>query len=687
MSKLILQLPVYLFNINPFIASISMLINLPVVPILTPSPPPSNHFPHVCRPQITLQVPNEHFIDYAVPHNHAPPSTGPPSTLNLTSSPTSSPEFYARNQLYAHHTETSQPGVNGNLLADNMRFQPYRDPTPTPSFQDFAYADNLAPSSHMENHMTHAEHARQQSITTSHTFMDTLSRVHTPPLNSSDRHLAHSQQNFGSGYFAKTLLQKNAEPPWNQGEFNTRGHMTNTYLAKSDSIRSTESTNSMEFRGPSQLEVGNRVGQEHPLDVHNRNYLTCVDQIQMEEHRRGQSSESHSSREGKDRFGIRPHRVGMGYTANQRNNGLHHGTLSLGNEMPPTVTTYGPGSHGTASTPSTPDNLYDIPPSRQVPSSNTQQPPVIYHYPPPSYAAPPPPSPQYAIPPSHNEEQLLPSVATRPPNTDRTLSPSHSKLRGTVTTLPPSSKETTSYGIEDVSSGRRLHVHPLNHAPYKPHFMTESQVGPKTEYNSQAPMSGKDVRHLHVLPLSLPPPAIAPPTGGVGSAVPGTHFHDPQHSISSLTSIESGWSLDKIQRNMEQKAQNFEKMLTPPNEVMENHWQLPPQKTAHLNGHTSHQNKHHIKTKSESSTNHTYTSDEDTFMPSKRKHTNVPDLTTLDPRKPHLKVKKAPRSVWQPCSTNRAIQSSSSEESDDSDYSVDTVVGQTDTSTLRSAHV
>lgn len=193
-----------------------------------------------------------------------------------------------------------------------------------------------------------------------------------------------------------------------------------------------------------------------------------------------------------------------------------------------------------------------------------------------------------------------------------------------------------------------------------------------------------------------------------------------EHSTSSLhnsleDSIGSGWSLDRIQRSMEQKASSFENMLAPLQEhgegtlghMTNGHTApiptkppkpptLPKPKPPSRQPHT----KPHQRTTTASSPPpdivphdyHMYSSDQDhTSIAINKKRGKVPDLTAIDPRKPTLKVKKVPRSVWQPLPMTRAIQSSSSEsDSEGSDYSVDTVVVREqpgDTSTMRSAHV
>ena len=248
--------------------------------------------------------------------------------------------------------------------------------------------------------------------------------------------------------------------------------------------------------------------------------------------------------------------------------------------------------------------------------------------------------------------------------------------------------------------------------------------------------------------------------GGVKSPL---HFDPPEpahsHHSSLDGSVESGWSLDKIVRSMEQKANSFENLLTPLEEdhmttedshmtngqftknlvTSTHHTPLqtipvkPPKPpvakkpkpttgkgpastslqgpaVSSLQGPTvsatqpaartqPHKRTHvHVPkavspppdlVQISSNGKYSYSSGEDhTSIALNKKRPEVPDLTTLDPRKPKLKVKKVPRSVWKPRPMARTIESSSSEsDSDGSDYSVDTVVGPGDSSTLRSAHV
>lgn len=86
--------------------------------------------------------------------------------------------------------------------------------------------------------------------------------------------------------------------------------------------------------------------------------------------------------------------------------------------------------------------------------------------------------------------------------------------------------------------------------------------------------------------------------------------------------------------------------------------------------------------------NNGYSADEEgpRAATSAKKRVKVPDPSLrIDPRQPVLKVKKVQGSAWRQETVNKAIESSS-EESDDSSCSDDTVVaGNTDT--LRSAHV
>ena len=289
---------------------------------------PSPYRPHVVvhssptpsRRSTDYAVPNTLRTPHPIPPSTGPPSSGPPSTANFSSA-MSSPQFSARNALY-QHSNTAGPrngnqtghhnaGMlnqqngnahnfqNGSLPLDQLHFHPYRDMTP--SIQDFSMDENLTPEP--QRHLTQAEHLRQLSASTSQKFIDTLSRVHTPPPK------AHPQvipppQDFGSNYLAKTMSQEPEELPWNPGEMlNARGHMTNNpaTVGRSDSIMSTESSNSMEFRGPSQLDhhrpvlaplQEGDVTRGHSANMRggdNMNYLTHVDEIM----KRGQSANRH----------------------------------------------------------------------------------------------------------------------------------------------------------------------------------------------------------------------------------------------------------------------------------------------------------------------------------------------------------------------------------------------------------
>ena len=81
------------------------------------------------------------------------------------------------------------------------------------------------------------------------------------------------------------------------------------------------------------------------------------------------------------------------------------------------------------------------------------------------------------------------------------------------------------------------------------------------------------------------------------------------------------------------------------------------------------------------SNNHGYSADEEdpASMTTNKKRLKVPDPSIrVDPRQPVLKVKKVQGSAWRPVPINKAIESSS-EDSDDSYCSDDTVVAKTDT--------
>lgn len=247
--------------------------------------------------------------------------------------------------------------------------------------------------------------------------------------------------------------------------------------------------------------------------------------------------------------------------------------------------------------------------------------------------------------------------------------------------------------------------------------------------------SASEVRRLHVLPMDSGQSAQ--------SATPTQSSSSLNNSLDE--SIQSGWSLDRIQRSMEQKATSFDNMLAPLQENPEDtsphshmtSGQLAPPHIIPVNppsfprqqvptrlpkvakkplkvktakppglGHAPEPEvvpkSHHRYPKTtspppdivpNSNGHHIYSSDEEdpNSIAINKKRPKVPDLTTIDPRKPKLKVKKVPRSVWQPRPMTRAIQSSSSDsDSDGSDYSVDTVIvgGEPgDSSTLKSAHV
>lgn len=847
------------------------------------------------RPHVVVHsspTPSRRSTDYAVPStlhtthpthpvppSTGPPSTGPPSTTNITSSTTPSPQFSTRNAHYGHMNGNA-PNFqinfqNGNLLRDRNQFHPYRDMTP--SIQDLSFEDN---SSGPDNHMSHADHIRQVSASTSHKFVDTLSRVHTPPplgppplsslppappiqLPPPPPH-PQLQRNFGSSYLARDLSQDVDEPLWNPGELlNERGHMTNNPVGRADSFRSTESSNSMEFHGPSQL-TGDpwrqgAIQQLAPLheghfvdDVagdsmaHGNgrsgdvNYLTRVDEIRMKINSTSQSAGrwNKKSKGRREKEGISPTKgsplvamemkgsplvmgrqereevdthLGLGYGEGER--GYHQGG---GGEGTGFVASYEPEVHmshsrsiyqPTSHTPS--DSGYAVPPSRTLQRPGEDQLDTVYHYPPPAYAAPPPPGsrspspPHTSLRPTSERGIQLPTTAFRDSLPPTTLSWDNLPPTTSSWDNPPQHCSIpTGYGMghHSVSAGSGIEMHRTNSATAgtgirqhpsatagigigpgigigqhhsttggigmgKHHSATDSigigqhhsastvigirqhhsatpglGMGIKSSHisevnhghsNSMASNtshSSSEVRRLQVTPLDGQGPLATSPQGSISHTLSSPH-----NSSSSLnSSIGSGWSLDKIQRRMEQQANSFENMLTPLQETLED----GTVQSHMMNGHLSPPQTlptrapkprpptlpkpppapkpvHTVPPKLpevvpqpdrrrplpqtvspppdvvQSSGNHGYSSDEEdpTSIAINKKRPKVPDLTSI-PRKPRVKVKKVPRSVWQPRAMTRAIQSSSSEsDSEGSEVSVETVIAPGDSSTLRSAHV
>ncbi len=382
------------------------------------SPTPSRRSSDYARPDLMVH-------HHSIPPSTGPPSTilpssGPPSTINLTSSALSSPQFSAHNALYRPHARgaphNQQNGSlrnggqhiqNGNL----PQFHLHRDMTP--SLNELSFDEN-PDETNLDGHMT-AEHIRQVSATTSHKFVDTLSRVHTPPLSKPPAQPHPQPKEFGSSYLAKTLSQDVEDPPWNPGELlNARGHMTGNppshmtgnHVGRSDSFMSTESSNSMEFRGPSQLD--RRHGGAGPLsplteshfmpqgrgedfaDGRQDNYLTRVDEITMEmnrgqRHTKGKMSAGHRinrstvpAREWNDR-------MNEGYSTDE-------GGLGVVASYEPEVHMSHSHSVHRAPSPTPSDSGYAVPPSRAnrtLPRPNEEE--GVYLHPPPAYAAPPPP--------------------------------------------------------------------------------------------------------------------------------------------------------------------------------------------------------------------------------------------------------------------------------------------------------
>lgn len=756
---------------------------------------------------------------------------------------------------------------NGHQLQNGTvpleHFHPYRDMTP--SIQDLSLDENLTPEP--QRHMTHADHIRQLSASTSQKFVDTLSRVHSPPPKTRPPPVP-APEHFASNYLAKTLSQEPEEPLWNPAEMlNARGHMTNSNpVGRSDSFMSTESSNSMEFHGPSQLErqrqgvgilsplhkghfANERAGGQSSSGNPGDSYLTHVDHIRMMEMKKGQRLGSGRSRGSDDvdlplsELDLRGSPLVMeDYSArHQQPRGIGTG-LGVGH-----VASYGPDqvhmSHSRSiyhpGSPTHPDPGYAVPPSRhqqqqlQQQTMLSQQDDNVYKHPPPAYAAPPPPQEDEEIgsplsPPQASQvhtfqftkttmpaqqqatptweaipmqsrarissptPQLSPPPQQAPPPPQQATPtweaiPMQSRARVSSPTpqfSPPPQQAPPPQVLQSATlavSEKRLHVLPLKAPPtntplqhqqsapalnsnmstdrhtvdrhadnmHQRSFSIDQHSSSNMRHQRSSSMessqSASEVRRLHVLPLNggqptLPPPT-QPPTQGLHASSGGSN----NQSTSSLDeSVQSGWSLDRIMRSMEQKANSFDNMLAPLEENPEDtsvhmtSGQLapphlipanppsirrpqvapkppkvakkptqPPQKAPKPSALSHTPNSEVIPKASHahlpkatspppdiipsSNGHHGYSSDEDpTSIAINKKRPKVPDLTTMDPRKPKLKVKKVPRSVWQPRPMTHAIQSSSSEsDSEGSEYSVDTVImgGAVDTSTLKSAHV
>ncbi len=668
-------------------------------------------------------------------------STGPPSVANFTSSAMSSPEFDVRNDdLYPHHAHPGTlPGAQQRLQvsAINPTHQVQRSYTSDEysSNQDSPYLEDD------QRHIPLAEQMRRTSATTTQTFQDTLQRVHTPPMS-----VRSPEQQFGPSYLAKDLSNDVREPPFNAGEFlNARGNMlgidkTNLprdsasagqswnhgknqsqpkpnhgaklwsgNIGRSESLLSTESSNSLDYKGPSQLEEdphklmaeGARYQAPTPQAKRARQpyekshdfsdkYLMRADEIRMKELNRSASG-THRSREETDGYPVGHPHNNRNWTQEEREQQpFQHGAV-------PVMMSYGPQvhmSHSTAvqngynlSGEYDSDRQYDVPPNREE-KQFLQSQHSIYKCPAPTYAAPPPPS--------SDEDQPLP-----PSNTHPQKGPQEHRLH--ILPLPPSAslpptRETIS--SSDITTSRQSSVPTAKPIP----------IG-----------SG---------PIPVPPPSIP----GFKSVKPTnpTHSTNPAHSTptkqqpsllesSSSSSISSNWSIDHMGRHFEKLANGFGDLLAPLDEektttaVQQQElegtvgvdWDMPS--GPHMsNGHPTkskpqvtqkpHLTKKHsngmpraFRSGGRGGNNHGnngYSADEEGpgVVTSAKKRVKVPEPSLrIDPRQPILKVKKVQGSAWRQETVNKAIESSS-EESDDSSCSDDTVVaGNTDT--LRSAHV
>lgn len=507
------------------------------------------------------------------------------------------------------------------------------------------------------------------------------------------------------------------------------GHMTNPNhvmlgapVGRSDSFRSTESSNSMEYRGTSQLE-------EDPHMMQGARYLAPSSQLQNHHFTKKQYDIGDKSHDFQDNYLMRADEirmkelrghgasrdVGRGVQSRQReevdgypisnahvhNRGHTHRDHPAYRGAVPVVLKYGPKVHlsHSKSVDSRPhhtlaydsDPPYAVPPSRPLRQQLSPQ-QSEYHHPAPPYAAPPPPTEKHTM---------------SPP-----LPPLHSDpMKGSVT-----------------SSEHRLHVLPLTDSS------SATEVPPHPQNHIPSSRNRTDLVNSH---NSIPDKSFVPPpsrTPAPSTATPPT-IMSPESSSSLNSPIGSEWSLAHIQKYMEKQAQGFDDMLTPPDEGAEGlynarhegsegvDWDMPtgPHMT---NGHHHHSSSssssrpppphkthkppiarkpHLLKAKSPppdvvqssglpraySSSSHGYSTDEDPkSIAINKKRPKVPDLTSIDPRRPRLKVKRVQGSVWQPKPMNRAIQSSSEEDSEDSCCSRDTVVPVSHaTDTLRSAHV
>ena len=316
------------------------------------------------------------------PPSTAPPSTGPPSMANYTSSATSSPQFITKRcDLHTPHANMLTCDSHMQLQTDRLGAYEERGRS---SMQDY-YNDSSSP----EDYMSRADELRKMSVETTHKFVDTLTRVHSPPPISNHT-LYHLQlQNLSSGHLTeRTPSDQRDEPLWNpisasQGHMTGQpnhvgGHMTSQLGAHGE--YSVECFNSREFRGASYPEKATQLIQgaknlapsmqsSHSQSDCQDSYLMRADEILMKELSRGQGASTDGvwSRQTE----VHGYHIGNDHTHSERNHNEYSETMSR-------PTTCSPGVHASHSTSlkigssiqqhasdynSDPDRAYDVPPS------------------------------------------------------------------------------------------------------------------------------------------------------------------------------------------------------------------------------------------------------------------------------------------------------------------------------------
>ena len=202
-------------------------------------------------------------------------STGPPSTANFTSSAQSTPEFSSRtdipypsnnvnshgNQHHHHHhqshTHQPHPYVGGMAYGSDPSYP-----------EDSSTQEDNSPF--LDNRYTsNPEEMRRSSATTTQKFQDTLQRVHTPPM---------SVRNSEQGIFVSEAPPTSSHQPMKVGvtslaRQNHKGKM-GWMGQRSESLMSSESCNSLDYRGPSRINE-----DPHQLMVEGTRYQAPTPQI------------------------------------------------------------------------------------------------------------------------------------------------------------------------------------------------------------------------------------------------------------------------------------------------------------------------------------------------------------------------------------------------------------------------